>query len=163
MYQIFLTLTLLLLSTAIPADTHVLADRVLVKKSAHKLYLIKDGISYQEFHIALGPKPRGRKLEVGDERTPEGSYVLDFKNPDSDYYKSIRISYPNDYDQRRAAENGVDPGGMIMIHGLPNESTLPSSLVQRFNWTDGCIAVTNVEMDQIWLAIEPGTPIDIVP
>ncbi len=163
MRNIAIVISMFLLSSAVLADATLLADRVLVKKSQNKLYLIKDGITFQEYHVALGPKPRGQKLEAGDERTPEGSYILDFKNEESDYYKSIRISYPNAYDMQRAAERGVDPGGMIMIHGLPNESTLASSLVQRFNWTDGCIAVTNREMDEIWQAVQLGTPIDILP
>jgi len=163
MFKALVGFVALLVAMAVSADNAVLADRVLVRKSEKTLYLIKDGIPYREFHIALGPKPRGPKQMAGDERTPEGRYVLDFKNKDSDFYKSIRISYPNAQDLQRAAANGVDPGGMIMIHGLPNRSTLPSSLVQQYNWTDGCIAVTNYEMDQIWLAVEPGTPIDILP
>jgi len=153
----------LLLSVAAGADSAVLADRVLVKKAEKTLYLIKDGIAFREFRIALGPKSRGPKQMAGDERTPEGSYVLDFKNEKSDFYKSIRISYPNADDMRRAASQGIDPGGLIMIHGLPNHSNLPAALVQQYNWTDGCIAVTNQDMDQIWLAVEPGTPIDILP
>ena len=116
-----------------------------------------------EFPIALSPKPKGHKREQGDERTPEGRYILDFKNHDSDFYKSIRISYPNQQDLNRAELNGVDPGGAIMIHGMPNESSLPASLIQQFNWTDGCIAVTNGAMDEIWAAVETGTPIEIQP
>ncbi|MBR9912518.1 MAG: L,D-transpeptidase family protein [Gammaproteobacteria bacterium] len=158
-----LLILILLLPAASLADASIRADRVLVKKSERALYLIKDGIPYQKFNIALGPRPRGHKQASGDERTPEGSYVLDFKNADSKFYKSIRISYPNAEDSMRAALNDVDPGGFIMIHGLPNDSTLPASIVQQFNWTDGCIAVTNQEMDKIWLAVELGTPIDILP
>lgn len=145
------------------ASAAALADRVVVVKSERVLHLMKNGIPFQSFAVALGPRPRGHKMMEGDERTPEGSYILDFKNPDSAFYKSIRISYPNAADTQRAAANGVDPGGLIMIHGLPNQATLPPSLIQKFNWTDGCIAVTNYEMDQIWRAVEPGTPIDILP
>tara|TARA_B110000977_G_scaffold38196_1_gene51368 strand:+ start:47 stop:538 length:492 start_codon:yes stop_codon:yes gene_type:complete len=145
------------------AEYPELADRVLVAKAEKKLYLIKDGVPFLEFPIALSPKPKGHKREQGDERTPEGRYILDFKNHDSDFYKSIRISYPNQQDLNRAELNGVDPGGAIMIHGMPNESSLPASLIQQFNWTDGCIAVTNGAMDEIWAAVEAGTPIEIQP
>lgn len=163
MVKILLTSLLLVLSIPALAANTLVADRVLVAKADKKLYLIKDGVSFLEFPIALSPKPRGHKHQQGDERTPEGSYTLDLKNEDSDFYKSIRISYPNQQDIQRAKFNGVDPGGEIMIHGTPNNATLPTSLIQRFNWTDGCIAVTNGAMDEIWAAVEAGTPIDILP
>jgi murein L,D-transpeptidase YafK len=156
-------ISLLLSVTVVEAAAAAIADRVVVIKSERVLHLMKNGAPFQSFMVALGPKPRGHKVMEGDERTPEGSYILDFKNPDSAFYKSIRISYPNAADLRRAAAIGVSPGGLIMIHGLPNESTLPPSLVQTFNWTDGCIAVTNPEMELIWQSVEPGTPIDILP
>ena len=152
-----------LTGVSVAAGTVEQADRVLVRKSEKKLYLIRHGRPFKEYRIALAPNPRGPKIELGDERTPEGQYILDFKNENSDFYKSIRISYPNEYDLKRAEAYGVDPGGQIMIHGLPNDATLPPSLIQKYNWTDGCIAVTNAEMDEIWAAIELGTPIDIVP
>lgn len=157
-----LLISLLICSVAI-AEEQLLADRVLVKKSERKLYLVRDGVNYREFLIALGPRPRGHKLSFGDERTPEGSYILDFKHDKSDFYKAIHISYPNKQDIKLAKEIGVNPGGAIMIHGIPNKAILPPALIQKFNWTDGCIAVTNEDMDEIWLAIEPGTPIDILP
>jgi len=139
------------------------ADSVLVDKSERKLYLLRDGIKYREYSIALGPRPRGHKLFAGDERTPEGRYLLDFKYEKSDFYKAIHISYPNEQDIKRASDNGAAPGGAIMIHGMPNNTTLPPELIQKFNWTDGCIAVTNEDMDEIWSAIKPGTPIEILP
>jgi len=146
-----------------PAFSAEIADRVLVTKSEKKLYLIKNGIPYKEFSVALSPRPRGHKIEEGDEKTPEGSYILDYKNDESNFYKSIHISYPNQQDIQRAAATGVDPGGAIMIHGLPNDLAFSAEFIQVFNWTDGCIAVTNQDMDQIWLAVQPGTPIDILP
>jgi murein L,D-transpeptidase YafK len=145
------------------SDERFLADSVLVDKSERKLYLLRDGIKYREYSIALGPRPRGHKLHAGDERTPEGRYILDFKTEKSDFYKAIHISYPNEQDTKRALAIGAAPGGSIMIHGMPNNTTLPPELVQMFNWTDGCIAVTNADMDEIWPAIKPGTPIDIRP
>lgn len=158
----WLLVSLLLCCVAV-ADEKLVADSVLVDKSERKLYLIRDNVKYREFGIALGPRPRGHKLHMGDERTPEGRYQLDFKYENSDFYKAIHISYPNEQDIRRAAEHGVDPGGSIMIHGMPNKATLPPSLIQKFNWTDGCIAVMNEEMDEIWHAVKPGTPIEIRP
>lgn len=145
------------------ADELFLADSVLVDKSERTLYLLRDGIKHRAYPIALGPRPRGHKLHIGDERTPEGSYILDFKYEKSDFYKAIHISYPNKQDIKRASDIGAIPGGSIMIHGMPNNTTVPHELIQKFNWTDGCIAVTNKHMDEIWLAIKPGTPIDILP
>ena len=145
------------------ANALPVADKVEVYKAEKKLYLIKNGVRYLEFPIALGPRPKGHKLEAGDERTPEGSYLLDFKNSKSEFYKSIRISYPNQLDLQNAYARGVNPGNSIMIHGLPNKATLPAELIQIFNWTDGCIAVTNENMDLIWQAVAPGTPIEIFP
>lgn len=153
----------LLVSQLALSGEQLLADRVLVDKSERKLYLLRNGTKYREYSIALGPRPRGHKLRAGDERTPEGSYILDFKTEKSDFYRAIHISYPNEQDVKRAAEIGATPGGSIMIHGMPNNATLPPELIQKFNWTDGCIAVTNEDMDEIWSAIQPGTPIDILP
>ena len=145
------------------SDERFLADSVLVDKSERKLYLLRDGIKYREYSIALGPRPRGHKLHAGDERTPEGRYILDFKTEKSDFYKAIHISYPNEQDTKRALAIGAAPGGSIMIHGMPNNTTLPPELIQMFNWTDGCIAVTNEEMDEIWQLVSNGTPISIHP
>ncbi|HEY7774989.1 MAG TPA: L,D-transpeptidase family protein [Kineobactrum sp.] len=138
------------------------ADQVLVIKSERMLYLQRNGESLRSYPVALGPVPRGHKRQQGDERTPEGHYVLDFKNAGSRFYKSIRISYPSRQDRLRASELGVDPGGDIMIHGQPaTEQSLVG--VQLFNWTDGCIAVTNEQMDEIWELVPLGTPIEIRP
>lgn len=161
MYKVLL-ISLLVCQLAM-ADERLLADSVLVDKSEKKLYLLREGIKYREYSIALGPRPRGHKLHAGDERTPEGRYILDFKTEKSDFYKAIHISYPNEQDIKRASDIGASPGGSIMIHGMPNNTTLPPELIQMFNWTDGCIAVTNQDMDEIWSAIKPGTPIDIRP
>ncbi|QIB67257.1 L,D-transpeptidase family protein [Kineobactrum salinum] len=139
------------------------ADQVLVVKSERTLYLKREGKSLRAYRIALGPVPWGHKRQAGDERTPEGHYVLDFKNPDSRYYKSIRISYPNLQDRFRAQSLGVSPGGNIMIHGQPPDAEWPPEVAQLFNWTDGCIAVSNEDMDEIWQAVSVGTPIEIRP
>lgn len=139
------------------------ADLVIVRKSQEMLYLLHNGTVIREFHVALSPDREGRKLMEGDERTPEGRYILDYKNSDSAFYKSIHISYPNKADIARAHKYNVNPGGDIMIHGLPPDIHMPPSVVQEFNWTDGCIAVTNHQMDEIWAAVDVGTPIEILP
>ncbi len=136
---------------------------VRVVKSESKLYLIKSGKIIKEYHVAFGANPKGHKQQEGDERTPEGKYILDYKKSDSSFYKSIHISYPNEQDKIRAKEAGVDPGGLIMIHGQKNGLGFLGFITQRLNWTDGCIAVTNSEMDEIWQAVDVGTPIEIKP
>lgn len=137
------------------------ADRVLVDKSDEKMYLVEGDEVLAEYSVSFGANPKGHKQQQGDERTPEGNYVLDFKKADSAYYKAIHISYPNDADKEAAAARGVDPGGDIMIHGQRNWFGWLSVITQRFNWTDGCIAVTNSEMDEIWQMVPVNTPIEI--
>jgi murein L,D-transpeptidase YafK len=139
------------------------ADMVLVKKSDSKLFLKKNGKVFKQYHVAFGANPKGHKHQEGDERTPEGRYFLDYKKADSAYYKSIHISYPNETDKKRAKESGVNPGGLIMIHGQKNGFGWLSWITQRFNWTDGCIAVSNRAMDEIWQSVDVGTPIEIRP
>jgi murein L,D-transpeptidase YafK len=141
------------------------ADRVVVKKTERKMQLLKAGQVVREYRINLGENPYGHKERQGDERTPEGDYILDWRNPRSLYHKSIHVSYPNPEDRRRAAATGVDPGGMIMIHGRPNYIDSPRILAEydSRDWTNGCIAVKNAEMDEIWRAVRDGTPIRILP
>lgn len=144
-------------------------DLVVVQKSSHKMELIKNGKVFKKYWIALGHSPRGRKLMRGDQKTPEGKYILDFKNSDSNFYKSVHISYPNQDDLRRAKAAGVDPGSMIMIHGQPNSigRTAGNDSIEKFvqpmNWTNGCIALINSDMDEFYNMVEPGTPIIIKP
>jgi len=139
------------------------ADSVLVDKSDRKLYLLKAGRVLREVDVSLGLVPTGPKQREGDFRTPEGRYVLDARNTDSDFFLSIHVSYPNESDRARARAQGVDPGGQIMIHGLPNE---PKHDLRRYldtDWTDGCIAVSNSDMVDIWLMTRESTPIEIRP
>ncbi|MGZ8159917.1 MAG: L,D-transpeptidase family protein [Methylobacter sp.] len=137
-------------------------DFVLVKKSEKRMYLLSEGKPIKEYKVVFGPHPQGHKQKKGDERTPEGKYILDYKKKSS-FYKSIHISYPNEKDKSNARHLGVNPGSAIMIHGQRNGLGWRSWLNQRFNWTDGCIAVTNKEMDEIWRLIKAGTPIEIQP
>jgi murein L,D-transpeptidase YafK len=154
-------LFLLIASTAAyGADT---ADSVIVIKSKSTLYLTKNGKILKEYPVVFGANPKGHKQQIGDKRTPEGKYILDYKKEDSSFYKSIHISYPNELDKKRAQELGVHPGGQIMIHGQKNGYDWLSQFTQRFDWTDGCIAVSNRAMDEIWEAVNAGTPIEIKP
>jgi murein L,D-transpeptidase YafK len=139
------------------------ADYVVVDKSDRKLYLYRAGRVLREFPVALGLVPNGPKQREGDFRTPEGKYVLDARNVNSDYFLSIHVSYPNEADRARAQAQGVDPGGEIMIHGLPNEPKYDLRRYQTTDWTDGCIAVSNSDMVDIWLMTRDSTPIEIRP
>ena len=139
------------------------ADLVVVKKSTYSLTLMKDGKELKRYWIALGPAPKGHKQQEGDQRTPEGRYTLDYKKTNSGYYKAIHINYPNLDDIKRANELGVRPGGMIMIHGQPNEPKKSPQHYVTKDWTDGCIALSNADMVDVWLRTSTGIPIEIRP
>jgi murein L,D-transpeptidase YafK len=145
------------------ATVFPVADKVLVVKGERKLYLIKDGEPFRTFNIALGMRPRGDKQYEGDYRTPEGNYFLDTRNPNSDFFLSIHVSYPSYQDVREARAKGRDPGGAIMIHGQPNVPTRSEAYYRTQDWTNGCIAVSNSAMIDIWLMTETNTPIEIRP
>lgn len=147
-----------LLATTLPK-----ADSVLVDKSDRRLWLLKDGNAYRSYRVSLGREPIGHKQREGDLRTPEGRYLLDWRNPDSCCYKSLHVSYPNDVDEREAAERGDDPGGLIMVHGQENGWGWLGFLGPYLYQTHGCIAVRNTHMEEIWNAVEDGTPIEIRP
>ena len=153
----------LALCAAVPARAADKADLVRVDKSDRRLELLRKGTVLRSYRVALGNAPEGHKREEGDERTPEGRYVLDWRNPGSSFHKSIHISYPNAADRAAAKAAGRDPGGLIMIHGQPNGFGWWSWLLQLVDWTDGCIAVTDAEMDEIWTMVDNGTPIEITP
>ncbi|MBT8099986.1 MAG: L,D-transpeptidase family protein [Gammaproteobacteria bacterium] len=139
------------------------ADKVLIEKAKRKLHLIRDGEPFRTFKIALGIRPKGDKQREGDFRTPEGTYLLDRRNPHSEYFLSIHVSYPNPADIRSARQKGVEPGGAIMIHGQPNEPTHSEAYYRTQDWTNGCIAVSNSDMIDIWLMTADNTPIEIRP
>lgn len=149
--------------TAQDAQPQQKADYVLVKKTESRLYLMNSGKVIKDFHVVFGANPQGHKQQEGDKRTPEGRYTLDFKKNDSAYYKAIRISYPNKKDILHAKERGQKPGGQIMIHGQKNGRAWLAPFSRFFNWTDGCIAVTDAEIEEIWSAVDVGTPIEIHP
>src|SRR5262245_44638634 len=140
-----------------------LADKVVVRKGERKLYLMSNGAPLRTYKIALGLRPEGHKEYEGDFRTPEGSYRLSRRNPNSEYFLSIQIDYPNDRDIKRARRLGQRPGGAIMIHGQPNVPRKPRDYYSNVDWTEGCIAVSNSDMVEIWLMTPPDTPIEIRP
>jgi hypothetical protein len=149
--------------SAVPAGSFEPADAVLVDKSDRRLYLLKRGRVIAEYPIKLGLNPYGHKQREGDFRTPEGKYTLSRRNPNSEFFLGIQISYPSREDAAWARENGIDPGGLIMIHGQPN---VPKKSPQHYatrDWTDGCIALSNEDMVDVWLRTTVGLPIEIRP
>ena len=152
-----------LLSVPSPAGDFPVAEKVVVEKEKRKLHLVSDGRPFRTFDIALGVAPVGDKEQEGDFKTPEGVYLLDARNPNSDYFLSIHISYPNFTDRREATQKGVQPGGQIMIHGQPNAPTYSAAYYRTSDWTNGCIAVSNSDMIDIWLMTPDNVPIEILP
>jgi murein L,D-transpeptidase YafK len=138
------------------------ATRVVVHKAERRMELLRGNEVLRTFKVSLGLVPRGHKERSGDFRTPEGRYQLTRRNARSDFFLSIQVSYPNDRDRRHARANGWNPGGAIMIHGLPNQLKREPDYYSR-DWTDGCIAVSNSDMIEIWLLTHNNTPIDILP
>ncbi len=140
-------------------------DKVVVRKSQRQLELISGGKVVRHYHVALGGSPVGHKFREGDQRTPEGSYVLNWRNPNSNYYKAIHISYPNEKDRATSRKLGYNPGGMVMLHGMPTYIQSESMRRQYASrdWTQGCIALQNQDMDEVWRVVQDGTPIQIAP
>ena len=163
MLGILMIMLLPLLDGGLQASGFPTADKVLVDKSDRKLHLLMNGEVFRTFDIALGIRPVGDKEYEGDFRTPEGTYLLDMRNPNSEFFLSIHVSYPNGQDIREARAKGVDPGGAIMIHGQPNNPTRSETYYRTQDWTNGCIAVSNSDMIDIWLMTPDNTPIEIRP
>lgn len=145
-----------------PAAT-VVADSIVVEKSEHRLSLYRKGTLVRRYLVALGQQPVGDKVRIGDNRTPEGVFRIEARNPESRYHRALRISYPDAAHRARARALGVSPGGDIMIHGLPARQAWVGPAHRDFDWTEGCIAVTNQEIEEIWSAVPVGTPIQIKP
>jgi murein L,D-transpeptidase YafK len=139
------------------------ADKVLVVKSKRVMTLLRKGRVFKTYKIALGKQPVGKKICAGDKKTPEGEYVVDCRKADSKYHLALHVSYPNETDIQNAENLGVSPGRDIMIHGLPDGYEDVDELHRITDWTDGCIAVTNEEMEEIWKLVPDGTPIEIKP
>jgi murein L,D-transpeptidase YafK len=147
--------------TPLPHDA--LADRVVVEKSARRLTLLRNGNALKTYRVALGRAPVGAKEYEGDQRTPEGTYTIDFHKPDSDYHLALHVSYPEQRDIDRAAVEGLSAGSDIMIHGLPNGRGWIGRFHRRSDWTAGCVAVTDFEVEEIYRAVPDGTRIELRP
>jgi murein L,D-transpeptidase YafK len=154
---------LLLIGMLAAEDSVTKVDQVLVVKSQRTLSLTSHGTVLHTYKVSLGASPVGAKEQQGDHKTPEGHYILDRRNAKSRFYKSIHVSYPNDQDKQKASQRGVAAGGDVMIHGLPNGFGWLGGVHRALVWTDGCIAVTDGEMDEIWELVRDGTPIEIRP
>ena len=139
------------------------ADKIIVLKRERTLQMLSHEKVVKSYRVALGGDPVGPKTQQGDHKTPEGLYILDSRNANSRFYKSIHISYPSDHDRALAKQRGVSPGGDVFVHGLPNGYGWVGAAHRARDWTDGCIAVTNQEIDEIWAAVVNGTPIEIRP
>ena len=145
----------------IPDGTSI--DRIIVEKSARKLSIFREGNRVKTYRIALGRSPAGAKREEGDMKTPEGIYTVDNRNPHSSFHLALHISYPSDEDNRRAADRGVSAGFDIMIHGIQNGRGWIGAFHRWNDWTAGCIALTDEEIEELWRVTPDGTPIEIRP
>jgi len=139
------------------------ADELLVVKSERRLYLLRGGSPIKSYRVALGLDPVGHKEHEGDFRTPEGRYRIDGRNPASEFYLSLHVSYPSARDLDTARSHHWQPGGSIMIHGLPNVPKHPAEYYRHSDWTNGCIALSNNDMLEVWLLTRPDMPIEIRP
>jgi murein L,D-transpeptidase YafK len=145
----------------LPSGTQI--DRIVVEKSARKLSVFENGKELKTYHVALGRNPVGTKQQEGDNKTPEGIYKIDSRNPHSDFHLGLHISYPSDQDKARAAERGVSAGFDIMIHGIQNGRGWIGAFHRLHDWTAGCIALTNEEIEELWRVTADGTPVEIRP
>ena len=150
--------TMRLRDSDLPIATHVV-----VHKAERRLEILQGDEQLREFRIALGGDPTGHKMFEGDSRTPEGRYMLGARNARSEFFLSMQVSYPNASDTARARKLGRRPGGMIMVHGQPNEPKRSVRYYENEDWTDGCIALSNADMMEFWLLVPSNTPIDIRP
>lgn len=146
-----------------PAPTAEKADSILILKKDHVLELLKGGKITRTYKVALGTGGLAPKQREGDARTPEGRYVIDSRNEHSGYHRALHISYPSEDDRKRAAKLGVSPGGAIMIHGIKNGFDWIGDKHRLYDWTLGCIAVTDQEIEEIWNLVPIGTPVEIRP
>jgi murein L,D-transpeptidase YafK len=158
-----ITLTGLSQATPAPAPSGKSVDKVLVVKSERKLHLMGRGEVLKSYRISLGKIPTGAKVREGDLRTPEGFYWIDWRKTSDKYNLSMHISYPNARDAANARQKGVSAGGMIMIHGTPLDDEYPEWFFNTLDWTEGCIAMRNADMREVWSMVQDGTLIEIRP
>jgi murein L,D-transpeptidase YafK len=155
--------TLLLLAIQAQGSAKQEADKILIVKSARTMTLLRGGKTLKTYKVALGTVPIGPKRIEGDHKTPEGNYVIDAKNAHSRFHLALHISYPGAADMETARKLGSRPGGAIMIHGLASSFAYLGPLHRQTDWTDGCIAVTNAEIEEIWKLVPVGTRVEIRP
>jgi murein L,D-transpeptidase YafK len=139
------------------------ADAILIVKHERKLYLMRDNYPLRSYRIALGLSPTGAKEHQWDFRTPEGSYIIDFRQEHSHYYKALHVSYPGPPDLKRSSALHMPAGGSIFIHGEPNRPTKPTDYYKTKDWTNGCIALSNEDLQEVWELTAGRTPVEIVP
>lgn len=145
----------------LPDGTH--ADRLLVEKSARRLIAYAGTRELRVYRIALGREPVGAKTREGDRRTPEGTYRIDGHNPASSFHRALHVSYPSPTDRDRARDAGVAPGGLVMVHGIHNGLGWIGRAQRLIDWTAGCIALTDPEIEELYRIVPDGTPIEIRP
>lgn len=150
-------------ASAAPAPAVEKADRILVLKGLRRLELLHGGVAFKSYPIALGPRPWGPKQQEGDGRTPEGVYVIDWRTTRTLYHLALHISYPDDSDRANARRRHISPGDAIFVHGMPERFGHADPVRFFRDWTDGCIAVGNIAIEEIWKAVDDGTPIEIRP
>lgn len=156
-------LVFLIVALRCVAATTAQADKIIILKSARTMTLLSGGKALKTYKVALGSVPVGPKQVEGDHKTPEGDYLIDAKNAHSQFHLSLHISYPSAADQQRARSMGSRPGGAIMIHGLARPFAYLGPLHRQTDWTDGCVAVTNAEIEEIWKLVPVGTRVEIRP
>ena len=157
-------LALLLLVVCLPLSAaDAVIDKLLILKSERQLQVISQGEIIRRYRVSLGQQPVGHKRQEGDQRTPEGIYSIDWRHHSEQFNLSMHIDYPNLKDRAAAYKAGVDPGGMIMIHGTPIDEDYPEWFFHGLDWTNGCIALPNAEMRELWDLVPNGTLVEIRP
>ncbi len=162
MPRLLLALLLSLACLSTQADTLPI-DKILILKSERRLEVISQGETIRQYRVSLGRYPIGHKQQQGDQRTPEGIYTIDWRHESPQFNLSMHVDYPNIKDRMAAWDRGVDPGGMIMIHGTPINGEFPEWFYKGLDWTDGCIALQNSDMKELWDLVPDGTLVDIRP
>ena len=161
--SVILVLVVLAACTPVPAVEAPQADKIIIVKSERTMTLMSGNKILKTYRVSLGTVPVGPKQIQGDHKTPEGSYVISGKNAGSRFHLALRVSYPSPVDRARARKRGASPGGDIMIHGLGREFSFLGPLQWKTDWTDGCVAVTNEEIDEIWRLVPVGIMVEIRP
>lgn len=150
-------------STELSPVSDAVVDRIIIEKSKRTMTLLKQGSEVRTYKVALGRNPIGPKIRKGDQKTPEGLYYVDYKVHNSVYHRALHLNYPNQDDIERARSLGVTPGNSIMIHGMKEDKLWMGDVQYLFDWTNGCIALTNREIEEVWVLVSPWTPVEIKP